>query len=42
MFITEIRNIKEVEEEERYINIFLKAHTHINNPKVYLFSNIKP
>ena len=34
MFTTEIRNIKEVEEEEYYINIFLKTYTYINDSKV--------
>ena len=34
MFATEIRNIKEVEEEEYYINIFLKVYMYINNPRV--------
>ena len=34
MFTTEIRNIEEVEEEEHYINVFPKAHAHINDPKV--------
>ena len=33
MFTTEIRNLKEVE-EEYYINIFLKTHMCINNLRV--------
>ena len=34
MFVTEIRNIKEVEEEEYYINIFPEVRTYIDNPGV--------
>ena len=34
MFTTEIRNIKEVEEEEYYINVFPKAYIYINDSGV--------
>ena len=42
MFATEIRNIKEVKEEEHRAGVFLKAYVYINDPGVQLFSNVNP